>query len=217
MRINKYIALATGISRRAADDAVYRNRVLVNGELPSAGYDVLDADSVTMDNQLLKLKKTTTTIMMNKPIGYVCSRDGQGNQTVYDLMPSSLHHLKPVGRLDMYSSGLLLFTDDGNLAQKLTHPSFGKNKVYKIELDKKLYNSHMIDIQKGIRLEDGLSALQLAGKDYSWTVTMHEGRNRQIRRTFSAFGYHVTKLTRTEFGNYKLGTLPAGKYSQIVV
>jgi 23S rRNA pseudouridine2605 synthase len=217
MRLNKYIALSTGLSRRAADDAVYRNRVLVNGLMPSAGQQVSTTDHVTLDRNTITPPVSTMTIMLNKPAGYVCSRDGQGSQTVYDLLPPELHILKPVGRLDKDSSGLLLMTNDGVLAQELTHPKYQKTKVYEISLDKALAPLHRQMISDhGISLEDGTSKLQLErrrdGDDAQWLVTMHEGRNRQIRRTFEALGYKVTGLQRTRFGKYHLGNLKQAGY-----
>jgi 23S rRNA pseudouridine2605 synthase len=154
--------------------------------------------------------------MLNKPVGYVCSRNGQGSKTVYDLLPPEYQQLKTVGRLDKDSSGLLLLTNDGQLAQELTHPSQQKRKVYEVTLDKPLQPLHRQMISDhGVSLEDGPSKLELErqhdGDDTKWIVTMHEGRNRQIRRTFAALGYEVIQLHRTKFGNYQLGTLQKGK------
>ena len=114
MRVNKFIAGATGLSRRAADKAIEEGRVLVNGSRPSTGQDVTEADEVLLDGAKLGAPKPAQTILLNKPAGYVVSRDGQGSQTVYDLLPPGLQHLKPVGRLDKYSSGLLVLTNDVN-------------------------------------------------------------------------------------------------------
>ena len=218
MRLNKYIASATGLSRRAADDAIYRNRVLVNGLAPSAGQQVTTADTITIDGSAIKLPDTTTTIMLNKPPGYVCSREGQGSKTIYELIPPEFDILKPVGRLDKDSSGLLLLTNDGELAQLLTHPRYEKTKVYEIRLDAPLQPlHHQMISDHGIRLEDGVSRLQLSrlkdGDDAGWQVTMHEGRNRQIRRTFESLGYTVKRLHRSQFGTYRLGRLKVGEYS----
>ncbi|HVS58201.1 MAG TPA: pseudouridine synthase [Candidatus Saccharimonadales bacterium] len=221
MRINKYVALATGMSRRAADAAIAEGRVLVNAQAPQAGQDIKDGDSVTLDNVAISTDVNTVTIMLNKPAGYVVSRDGQGSQTIYDLLPPELHHLKPIGRLDKDSSGLLLLTNDGTLAHQLTHPSFQKTKVYEVELDKPLAPLHRQMISDhGIELEDGNSKLQLErlkeGDDKKWKVLMHEGRNRQIRRTFAALGYKVEKLHRTHFERYTLGSLLSGLYRNII-
>jgi 23S rRNA pseudouridine2605 synthase len=220
MRLNKYIASATGLSRRAADEAILQNRVTINGALPQLGQQVGDTDKVALDGTAITPPASSITIMLNKPIGYVCSRDGQGSRTVYDLLPSDLHALKTIGRLDKYSSGLLLLTSDGTLAHQLTHPSFQKIKTYQVVIDKPLQPLHRQMISDhGIKLEDGVSKLQLErlkdGDDTQWQVRMHEGRNRQIRRTFEALGYEVTKLHRTQFGNYDLGTLKPGEYKKI--
>lgn len=220
MRLNKYIAGATGMSRRAADEAIQQNRVRISGQLPVLGQQVHETDTVTLDGALLALPVEATTIMLNKPVGYVCSREGQGSKTVYDLLPAALHALKPVGRLDKDSSGLLLMTTDGALAHQLTHPSFQKYKTYEVTLDKPLQPLHRQMINDiGIQLEDGRSQLQLErlqdGNDRRWIVRMHEGRNRQIRRTFESLGYNVVRLYRTQFGEYQLDDLASGQYKRI--
>jgi 23S rRNA pseudouridine2605 synthase len=216
MRINKFVASATGLSRRAADQAVEAARVQVNGQPVQPGQQVSGGDKVTLDGQPIALSNTTTTLILNKPAGYVCSRNGQGSRTVYELLPPEYARLKPVGRLDKDSSGLLLMTDDGELANQLTHPSYGKTKIYEVRLDKPLEPLHQQMINDtGISLEDGPSRLQLSRLDdvgYSWQVTMSEGRNRQIRRTFAALGYGVMALHRTNFGNYSLEGLASGKF-----
>jgi 23S rRNA pseudouridine2605 synthase len=221
MRINKYVALATGMSRRAADTAISEGRVLVNNKRPSSGYSVAHNDQVTLDSRTITTDVNIMTIMLNKPVGFVCSRDGQGSKTIYELLPAELHHLKPIGRLDKDSSGLLLLTNDGQLAHELTHPSREKQKVYEITLDKPLQPLHRQMISDhGVQLEDGPSKFELTrqqdGDDTKWIVTMHEGRNRQIRRTFAALGYAVVRLHRTAFGTYALErTLSPGSFMNI--
>lgn len=219
MRLNKYIASSTGMSRRAADAAISDGRVLVNGQQPGAGYTVAESDVVMLDNRAIT-PAVKTTIAFNKPVGYVVSRDGQGSKTIYDLLPEEYHHLKPVGRLDKDSSGLLLLTNDGDLANELTHPSRQKAKVYEITLDQSLQPLHRQMISDfGIELEDGISRLTLdrqeQGNDKQWIVTMSEGRNRQIRRTFAALGYDIKVLHRTHFGPHILNNLPTGRLSVI--
>ena len=197
------------MSRRAADEVIEWGRVQVNGEPINAGYATQDSDTITLDGKEIRPAENFTTIILNKPAGYVVSRDGQGSKTIYDLLPEKLHHLKPVGRLDKASSGLLLLTNDGELANILTHPSYSKNKVYEIELYISLKAEDKQHIEHGVKLEDGLSKFQIDGKDKTWTVTMKEGRNRQIRRTFSELGYTIAALHRTQFGEYVLvGTAP---------
>jgi 23S rRNA pseudouridine2605 synthase len=216
MRINKFVARATGLSRRAADQAVAAGRVAVNGQTAGTGADVSGSDRITLDGKTLTAPAETTTIMLNKPAGYVCSRRGQGSKTVYDLLPKELHHLKPVGRLDKDSSGLLLLTDDGDLANQLTHPRYSKEKVYQIELDQELKPQDRTRAEQGVKLDDGDSKLQITDqKGKSFTVTMSEGRNRQIRRTFQALGYQVGKLHRTQFGPYRLDELALQGYERV--
>ena len=215
-RINKFVAQSTGLSRRAADQAISEGRVKINDVLGTAGDQITETDRVSLDGIRILAPSKTTTIILNKPFGYVCSREGQGSQTVYELLPEKYHKLKTVGRLDKDSSGLILLTDDGDLAQELTHPKYTKTKIYEVRLSKTLEPLHQQMINDiGVQLQDGRSKLILQSLDDSrqiWQVTMSEGRNRQIRRTFESLGYKVTKLHRTKFGNYDLGNLEIGKY-----
>lgn len=213
MRINKYLAQATGLSRRASDAAITAGRVTINEKPAKLGDEVADNDAVTLDGRPVQIQ-ARQLIMLNKPPGYVCSRAGQGSRTIYDLLPPQFHHLKPIGRLDKDSSGLLLLTDDGDLANRLTHPRYAKTKVYEVKLDKPLSAAERDSIGKGIQLDDGLSKLKLKPSDENnWQITMSEGRNRQIRRTFSAIGHHVAELHRTQFGPYRLEGLESGRYA----
>lgn len=218
MRINRYISTATGHSRRQADKLIDAGKVLVDGKATKTGQLVEDHQKVSLNGQLLRLPATFTTIMLNKPISYVVSRNGQGSRTIYDLLPSKYHDLKPIGRLDKDSSGLLLLTNNGQLAQELSHPSSIKLKIYAVKLDKELSDVHSELINSdGIKLEDGFSRFsvtKLKGNG-GYQVKMSEGRNRQIRRTFAAVGYKVTGLNRTSFGDYSLNGLAVGQYLEI--
>ncbi len=198
MRINKFLAQATDLSRRSADTAILEGRVLINGRLPGQGDQVSPGDIVTLDGKTVASSEVKLMIMINKPVGYVCSRDGQGSKTVYDLLPEEYQSLNSVGRLDKYSSGVLLLTNDGDLANELTHPRYDKKKIYKISLNVPLppLQQQMIN-DYGVQLPDGLSKLTLEKVDESgrdWRVIMSEGRNRQIRRTFSSLNYTVVTL-----------------------
>jgi len=215
MRLNQFLAKATGVSRRQADELIKQGRVMVNNQPAQIGARLDETDKVQLDKTMLETRETQT-VLLNKPVGYVCSREGQGSHTIYDLLPKNLQHLKPIGRLDKDSSGLLLLTNDGDLAQQLTHPSFEKQKIYTIALDKELTEADFETITKqGVKLEDGLSKFALDfinDQNFMWKVTMHEGRNRQIRRTFEALGYQVLSLHRIAFGPYHLDTVGAGKF-----
>lgn len=217
-RLNKHIALQLGISRREADNLIEYDHVRVNGEKVTLGARFEEGDQIVVKNRPLGDHMTFTYLAMHKPIGYVSSRRQQGETpTIYSLLPEKYHHLKPVGRLDKDSSGLILLTNDGDFAYQMTHPKFYKTKIYEVSLDKALVPLHQQIIgDHGIQLEDGPSQLVLERTNDTrkdWIVTMHEGRNRQIRRTFSSLGYTVTKLHRTDFGHYALGEIKPGNFS----
>ncbi len=214
MRINQYLARHTELSRRSADAAVTAGRVEINGILARPGDTVIDSDVVTLDGQAISERAELITVLFHKPVGYVVSRDGQGSKTIYDMLPKEYQHLNPVGRLDKDSSGLLVLTNDGDLANQLTHPRYSKEKIYEVELDKPLKANDRAQIEEGIIIEGTyLSKLTLEsrGDKTKWLVILSEGKNRQIRRTFSALGYTVTRLHRTHFGPYELGSLGASE------
>ena len=219
IRLNKFIASNTGLSRRKADESISSGSVTVNGRVAELGQFVKSGDIVKVDGALVSAI-SKQLILFNKPVGYVCSRNGQGSKTIYDLLPDELHQLKTIGRLDKESSGLLLLTNDGDLANRLSHPRYSKTKVYLIELDKSLQplNQQMVsDI--GVTLDDGLSKLSLERINHQrtkWKVTMSEGRNRQIRRTFDALGYTVKDLHRLSVGNYSIESIPIDQLYLII-
>lgn len=221
-RLNKYLAHATGISRREADDLIAKGAVSIDGVIAGLGTRINpETQTLSINGKPVQAKRQYQYYLFHKPVGYVCSRKQQGDiPTIYSLLPDNLTALKPVGRLDKDSSGLLLLTNDGDLAHRMTHPSFHKTKTYEITLDHTLEPLHRQMISDyGVALEDGPSKLQLTrqeeGDDTRWIVSMHEGRNRQIRRTFAAVGYEVIRLHRTQFGPYSIGTLGEGKLLSI--
>ncbi len=197
---------------------IAKQKVYINNQPAQLGARIGESDTITINNHIVGGRSSYTYLMLNKPINYICSRKQQGKTpTIYSLLPDKFHNLKPVGRLDANSSGLLLLTNDGDFAFRMTHPKFKKNKQYNVTLDKELAPLHQQMIADfGIQLNDGLSKLGLSRQSnqdrHNWIVSMSEGRNRQIRRTFAALGYTVIKLHRTHFGTYKLGTLGAGDY-----
>lgn len=223
-RLNKYLALQLGISRREADNLIATGTVTINGEPATLGARATPDATIAVAGTPLSAKEVQRRyIVFNKPVGYVCSRRKQGNsETIYTLLPHDMHSLKPVGRLDRNSSGILLLTNDGDFAQRMTHPSYQKTKVYQIRLDHDLEPLHQQMISDfGIQLEDGRSQLhlsRLSDRNRSeWEVSMSEGRNRQIRRTFSALGYNVKRLHRVQFGNYSLGDMRRGEWREVVI
>ncbi len=216
-RLNKYLAFHLGLSRRKADDLIASGRVEVNGEKSILGARITKQDTVTVSGKPVHKKDGFSYLAFHKPRGYVCSRKQQGETpTIYSLLPNNLSHLKPVGRLDADSSGILLLSDDGDFTQRMTHPKYSKQKEYIVALDAPLAPLHQQMIADfGVQLTDGPSKLGLTRLDDErkrWNVNMHEGRNRQIRRTFGALGYTVVELHRTHFGPYTLEGLKEGEY-----
>lgn len=221
-RLNKFLALQLGISRRQADELISGGKVSINGKKAELGARFLNSDEIKLGEKIISSKKQEFIyLLMNKPRGFVCSRKKQGeNETIYTILPKKYHSLKPVGRLDKDSSGLLLFTNDGDFAFRMTHPKFRKIKEYLIELDSPLAPLHQQMIADfGINLPDGKSQLGLERLDderKKWKASMSEGRNRQIRRTFAAVGYEVCELHRTVFGAYFLPEdLPSGDFKKV--
>lgn len=221
-RLNKLLALQLGVSRREADILIETGMVTVNGKIAELGARASESADITVAGKPIAAKKIAYTYLaFNKPVGYVCSRRPQGDSpTIYSIIPHEYHALKPVGRLDRNSSGLLLLTNDGDFAFKMTHPKFAKTKVYHVRIDRDLAPLHQQMISDfGINLEDGRSQLTLARLDDDrrdeWQVTMTEGRNRQIRRTFAALGYTVKELHRVQFGNYAIGDMKPGELKPV--
>jgi len=215
MRLNQFLAKHTELSRRSADTAISAGRVTVNGKIPEIGQLFSESDIIELDGAPLKQLKTTT-IMLNKPIKTICSKVQQGNvQTVYNLLPEELQHLTYVGRLDKDTSGLLIMSNDGDLIQAVTHPSHQVVKQYEAQLPRMLRPQDQQALEAGIELEDGLSKLEVSGKGRDWLIKIHEGRNRQIRRTFEALGYDLDRLHRSKVGKLTLGMLKTGEYREI--
>ncbi len=218
-RLNKYIATNFGVSRREADNLISAGKVLVNNKTAVIGMQISDDDSVVVDGKKVSQDKLIY-LALNKPVDYVCSRKRQGDTpTIYELLPEKYQTLKSVGRLDRNSSGLILLTNDGDFAFRMTHPSFIKTKIYEVTIDRPLEPLHQQMIADfGIQLPDGRSQLGLERMNderTAWRITMSEGRNRQIRRTFEAVGYKVVSLHRTNFGPYGLDGLRSGDFIEV--
>lgn len=227
MRINKYISLCGAASRRAADTLVEEGRVEVNGEtIHDLGHQVNEfADDVFVDGKKISLPKKTRAIMFHKPPGCVCTKDDpQGRRTVYDYLPPGYQSFKYVGRLDLQSRGLLLFTDDGELLHRLTHPSFEVPRSYFVWTNRPLSENAAQKLVDGVDIrdpEDPNAEEEIAyatdvylENDYVelWLV---EGKNREIRRMMRAVGYEIRDLKRVSYCNLQLGDLPAGEFREL--
>jgi 23S rRNA pseudouridine2605 synthase len=163
MRLNKWLAYNTSLSRRGADAAIADDRVKVNGNFADLGQDITSRDVVTLDKMVIAHKKSETVIVaVNKPVGYVCSHDGQGSDIIFDLLPPEYQRLNIAGRLDKDSSGLVILTNDGDLLNKLTHPSKGHKKEYIVQLDRPLSDHELFRINdpgQGVSIGDGRPSL----------------------------------------------------------
>ena len=214
VRLNKFLAERIGVSRREADELIAAGKVFIDDKPAILGARIDKNTKVCYNGNIIPFETGYSYIAMNKPIGYVCSRRAQGSApTIYDILPKEYRHLKTVGRLDKDSSGLILLTNDGDFAYQMTHPKFRKTKVYEVALDRPLEPLHQQMISDyGVMLDDGPSRFMvIKTAETSYLVTLSEGRNRQIRRTFAALGYKVVKLHRIAFGKYELSGLEPGK------
>ena len=216
MRINQYVARATSLSRRKADQAISEGRVRINDIAAELGSQVKPDDTVSLDGALISLQESVS-IIVHKPINVISGREGHGHKTIYDILPKEYQQLNIAGRLDKDSEGLLLMTNDGDFLHSLTHPSQDKTKTYTVELDTPLNSTDKNAIESGVDIKDEKpsSFPVQTNPNGTYTVTLQEGRNRQIRRTFGARGYTVTRLVRTDIGPYSLGNLAPGEYKLI--
>lgn len=218
-RLNKFIANAGICSRREADKYIVAGSVTINGEpVKELGYRVKKGDVVRFDGKIIKGEKNEY-LLLNKPKGFISTTsDEKGRKTVMELVEgATTAKIKPVGRLDRQTTGLLLFTNDGDLMKKLTHPSHGVRKIYHVVLDKNLDLAHFHKIQEGITLEDGFIEVDEIKYVEGATrkevgVKIHSGRNRIVRRIFQSLGYEVEKLDRVVFANLTKKDLPRGSY-----
>ncbi|SHG49525.1 pseudouridine synthase [Flagellimonas flava] len=222
IRLNRFVANAGICSRREADTYIAAGNVSVNGKvITEMGYKVKLTDDVRFDGRKLNPEKKEY-ILLNKPKNFITTtNDEKGRRTVMELVSSaSKNRLLPVGRLDRNTTGLLLFTNDGDLTKKLTHPAHGVRKIYHAHLDKNLTMSDLRKIEEGLQLEDGaievheISYIQGAPKK-EVGIEIHSGRNRIVRRIFEHLGYHVTKLDRVIFAGLTKKDLPRGHWRHL--
>jgi 23S rRNA pseudouridine2605 synthase len=220
MRLAKYLAHAGVASRRAAERLVAAGHVTVGGELVrDPARDVSDADDVAVDRRPVRVAGHERVVyLLNKPAGVVSTaRDPQGRRTVVDLVPSS-ERLYPVGRLDADTTGLLLLTNDGELAHRLTHPSFEVPRVYRaLVRNPPVRPEALRALRVGVELEDGRTAparVRRLAPD-RLELRIHEGRKRQVRRMCEAVGHRVERLERVAFGPLRLGDVPVGGHRRL--
>jgi 23S rRNA pseudouridine2605 synthase len=220
MPLNKFIAHAGVCSRRDAAELVKAGKVIVNGvKITEPGHKVTDQDEIKVNGKKLFIRKNLVYILINKPKDYITTtEDPQGRKTVLDIIRNATpERVYPIGRLDRNTTGVLLLTNDGELAQKLSHPSYEIKKIYEVKLDKPLVKKDFDAIMNGVTLEDGFVApdsLAFADpKDKSVIgIEIHSGRNRIVRRIFEHLGYDVRNLDRVMYANLTKKNVDRGKW-----
>ncbi|PZF72265.1 rRNA pseudouridine synthase [Taibaiella soli] len=218
MTLNKYIAHSGQCSRRDAAELVKKGKVKVNGEMMlDPGYRVKPGDLVILGGKKLTPQKNMVYILLNKPKGFITTtEDPEGRKTVMELVENSgAERLFPVGRLDRNTTGLLLLTNDGDLAQKLSHPSHEIKKIYQVTLDKSLSKPDFDKIAAGLELEDGevkVDSIAYLESKNEVGLEIHSGKNRIVRRIFESLGYEVEKLDRVMYAGLTKKNVNRGKW-----
>ena len=223
MRINKYLALCGVASRRKSESYILEGKVSVNNVvITGLGYDVnVKKDKVEVEGKLVCLPSSYVYYKLNKPKGYLCTAsDDRGRKTIFDLVKCDVR-LFSIGRLDYDTEGLIILTNDGDLAQKISHPSHNTEKEYIVKIEGKILESELAVLRNGV-VENGVrmpkakvELKQIDGNDCKLSVIIHEGQNRQIRRMFEAIGKNIKMLKRVRIGNIKLGGLTRGTYKEL--
>ncbi|HHI87417.1 MAG TPA: rRNA pseudouridine synthase [Candidatus Cloacimonetes bacterium] len=223
MRINKFLAQAGLGSRRSCEQLVLDSKIRVNGKIIKDLATDIDPqnDIVEYRNKKLHFSSNKIYLIMNKPAGYlVTSNDPFERQTVFDLLPDFKKHIFPIGRLDKNSEGLLLLTNDGDFAQKVTHPSKKLPKTYLVKAKGRIYFRNLRDLREGVQLDNGKTLpakvfIKSYNKSQNITklrMVIYEGRNQQIRRMLKAVGSSVIELKRVQIGDINIGKLPKGEW-----
>ena len=217
-RLNKFIASCGICSRRKADELIQSGRIKVNGEVvKDLGVKVSLEDKVELDGKTISKEEKKVYLMLNKPVGYVTTAsDEKGRKNVLDLILEDVR-VYPIGRLDMYTEGLLLLTNDGDFANKLMHPKFEIDKRYVVTTDTKVTRQMLETLRNGVNIGDYVTREAKVEKidEENISITIHEGKNRQVRRMCEAVGIKVLKLKRTNYGPLSLGELPVAKYRHL--
>ncbi len=219
MRINKFIANSGYCSRRNADLLLEQGKVLVNGKVANKGIEVSENDEILIEGKKICLEEAKKYYLLNKPVGYSSTAKAQFQEKIVLDLIDSKERIYPVGRLDKDSFGLLLLTNDGDLAFRMTHPKHNVEKEYIVKVDKALKENDLKKLSSGIMLEGRITREArfeiFDFKNNIVKVFLKEGRNRQIRKMFKILGYNVISLERVAFGKIKLGKLKLGSYREL--
>jgi 23S rRNA pseudouridine2605 synthase len=223
-RLQKVLAHAGFASRRECEKLILAGRVTVNGKIARVLGTKVDPenDEIRVDTELVRSPRNPVTFLVNKPKGYISTvRDDRGRPTVLDLMPRSDRRLYPVGRLDEDSQGLILLTDDGSLANLVTHPRHGVPKTYELRIRGKIDGGDVVRVESGVWLSEGKTGssrirVKKRGRDISrLEVTITEGRNRELRRIFAKLGHPVLSLKRIRIGPLSAKGLRLGSWRKL--
>lgn len=224
MRLQKYLAICNVASRRASEEIILSGRVKVNGTIiTELGTKVSDGDEVKVDGEIVHMENKKIYIMLNKPVGYVTTvSDDQGRPTVMELVSGDIKkRLYPVGRLDFNTEGLLLLTNDGDFTYRITHPKHKLDKTYEVWVTGKAETNALKKLESGIIIDGRKTApakvdvIESSKGSAVLSVTIHEGRNRQVRKMCQAVGFKVMGLRRVSEGGLVLGNLPLGKWRHL--
>jgi 23S rRNA pseudouridine2605 synthase len=222
VKIHAFIGQNSEYSRRKAEDMVKKGKVFVNGVKAHIGQRVGVNDRVQVEGKYVLAVGKKITYLVYKPVGMVSTvSDNLGRGSVVGLVPKSEMRIYPVGRLDKDSRGLMLLTNDGNLAQKYSHPRYGIEKVYKVTLDRWMPGSIIdkliggVDLSDGVAKPDDVVVLENNSRKCVLKITLHEGRNREIRRMMGKLGYTVVDLERVQIGNYKVSDLKGKSFVEV--
>ena len=214
-RVQKLLSNYGYCSRRKAEELIIAGKVKVNNKIITIGDKASEQDIISVDGKIVN-KEKKVYLMLNKPVKCVTALNDPNHTTVMKYIKVK-ERVFPIGRLDFYTSGLLLLTNDGDFANNIMHPRYEIKKTYQVELDKPITKDSLIEIEKGIEIEDGKTSPTKAKKikDNIVEITIHEGRNRIIRRMVKKLGYKVKYLERIKIGNLSLGNLGQGKYREL--
>lgn len=222
-RINKYIASSGLCSRRKADELILSGAVKMNGKtVTDLSLTVSQKDKVCVNGKMIVPQKEFTYIKYYKPAGYITTKsDEKSRKTIYDILPEEVQNLKPVGRLDKDSTGLLIMTDDGDLINKMTHPSVKIPKVYRVCVEGRVTKNNLLTLAKGIEIEKGKMAyadaqiIEFEDKNTVLNIVLYQGLNRQIRKMAEFIGHPVISLKRVQHGTIDLSGLKRGAFKYL--
>lgn len=224
MRLQKYMAKCGVASRRKSEEIILMGKVKVNGKIVNElGFKIDESkDLVTVDGKLIEIEENKVYILLNKPVGYITTvSDELGRKKIIDLLKEVKERVYPIGRLDFDTSGLLLLTNDGDLAYKVTHPKYEKEKKYIAKVSGVPNERELSNFRNGLEIEDYITSkakvkiIDRVGKDSVLEIVIHEGKNRQVRKMCSKIGHPVIELKRVEIGEIRLGNIKEGEWRHL--